>query len=82
MAAKASQQRHKAYKFWVHYNKPLSLKAGVPIWTVHYRGKCYYAENVICKSNINTRTRATQPRGVFEGRAKKIVQAGKLITIQ
>lgn len=70
------------YKFNIHYNKPESKRRGVTIWTVHYKGQCHLAENVICSIPIKTKSRSSQPRGVMEGSAAELIQAGRLIELR
>ena len=62
----------KYYKFFFHYNKPRSKIAGKPILSVHFRGKCYFAEKVICYPSCQSKNNKTQPYCVIEGEAENI----------
>ena len=62
----------KKYRFWYHYNKPMSKKCGYPILTVHYRGRCLYATRIVCKVPTETHKRERQPRMVVRGWATVI----------
>lgn len=59
-------------KFWYHYNKPESKKAGYPKLTLHFRRTC----NIIDRIEINvptySRNRNSQPYLVIAGEANKI----------
>jgi len=55
------------YKFFLHYNKPASLKAGKPKITIHHRGKCHILDNVIINVPACGEIRKTQPRFVIAG---------------
>lgn len=56
-----------AYRFFYHFNKPLTLKTGEVHWSVHFRQKCYMVKNIQCLVPTNTKTNRTQPRGVVQG---------------
>jgi hypothetical protein len=62
----------KGYRFWYHYNKPLSKKMGKPIMTVHYRDKCYATEKIVCNAATETHRRKRQPFMVVRGWTKDI----------
>lgn len=39
----------KKFKFWFHYNVPATRKEGKPKAGVHFAGKYYIVDNVICE---------------------------------
>ena len=41
--------------------------------SVHFRGKCYIVENVICEVESQTKWNKTQPRVVMRGFADTVV---------
>jgi hypothetical protein len=54
--------------FWFHYNKPESRKAGHPVMTLHYEGKCHYVRSIVCDVPTKTRERNSQPHVVVVGK--------------
>lgn len=58
----------KKYSFWFHYNKPLSKKTNKNVLTVHYRGQCYFVNEIECNVPIVTKSRKSQPRCVMCGK--------------
>ena len=69
------------YTFFYHYNKPLTAKRGIPTITIHYRGKCHFVENLICKVPTKSRVSKRQPRFVMVGKAKEIAIINKVAII-
>ena len=70
--------KYKHYRFFLHYNKPMSASMGVAVWTVHWRGNCFQALNIRCRVPTETHTRKTQPRGVIRGYADMLELSGPL----
>lgn len=62
----------KKYRFFMHYNKPASLRAGKRLWSVHFRGTCHIVENVESVVPWETKTRKIQPFCVIQGMAGSI----------
>jgi hypothetical protein len=60
-------------RFWFHFNKPASRKAGHPVMTVHTGGKCLLVRAIVCKGPTCTRERPTQPRMVIAGQGNVVV---------
>lgn len=54
--------------FWYHYNKPASKRAGYPILTLHYEGKCHMVRSIDCQVPTYTRERSSQPNLVVAGK--------------
>lgn len=55
------------YRFFYHFNKPMTLKKGEVIWSLHFRKKCYFVKNINCLVPTNTKINKTQPKGVVQG---------------
>ncbi len=55
------------YKFFFHYNKPASTRAGKPQVTVHFRGACHILDNVLINVPTYGKLREKQPRFVIAG---------------
>lgn len=71
----------KKYRFFFHYNKPLSRSLGKHMWSVHYKKKCLFAEKIVCNTITESKTRNTQPYVVMEGFATEVVQLNNKIFI-
>lgn len=70
------------YRFFFHYNKPLSKTAGIHVWSVHFRNKCYISENVECNVTTESKTNKIQPFVVMQGWCNEIKElTDKLIII-
>jgi hypothetical protein len=54
-------------KFFFHYNKPASKRAGHPVMTVHHFGRCLLVRAIVCKVPVTTRERKSQPHVVMAG---------------
>lgn len=59
-------------RFWFHYNKPASRRAGKPVISLHFQRKCHLVGNVECRVPLAGRIRKTQPAFVMAGLAKSI----------
>lgn len=66
---------NKEWRYFYHYNKPLSKRLGKTMWSVHFRGKCSMVENIACFTQAFSKTNKTQPFAVMQGFAKKVVVA-------
>ena len=62
----------KSYRFWYHYNKPLSKRMGRPTMTVHFKDSCINGHKIICHPSTETHERKAQPRMVVRGFAKTV----------
>lgn len=56
----------KKYRFFYHYYRQYKCMS------VHYRGKCYKTDNVICNVSSETKWNKTQPNLVIQGWASDI----------
>lgn len=54
-------------RFWFHFNKPATAKAGKPQITVHIKKACHVVDNVICRVPTEGRLRKQQPKFVMAG---------------
>lgn len=72
----------KKYRFFLHYNKPLSKQKGIHMWSVHYRNVCYFTENIECNVFTKSKLNKRQPYVVMRGFAKnlKILENKIIIT--
>lgn len=66
----------KKYRFFYHYYKQYNCLS------VHFRGKCYKAANVICKVPTESKWNKTQPNLVMRGFAKEVTIVDGLATIK
>lgn len=62
----------KRYRFFLHYNKPLSKQKGEHIWSVHFRNKCYFTPHIDCTVATESKTNSRQPFVVMRGMATEI----------
>lgn len=70
----------KKYRFFLHYNKPLSKQKGTHLWSVHFRNTCYFTENIECNLPTESKLNKRQPYVVMRGFAEKVeVVDNKLI---
>ena len=63
---KKIMNRTKNYRFFYHYYKQYKCMS------VHFRGTCYRAKNIICESPTETKWNKTQPHLTVRGWAKEI----------
>lgn len=62
----------KKYRFFFHYNKPLSKQKGVQLWSVHYRGVCHFVENITCIPATESKVNKRQPVVVMMGYSSEV----------
>jgi hypothetical protein len=60
------------WTFYLHYNKPASLKAKRPLMSVHFRDRCYIVDVVECMRPTRSAIRNRQPRVVMKGMATNV----------
>lgn len=63
----------KCYKYFYHYNKPASLKAGKPQLSVHFKKTCHIVDAVICAAVFHTKNNKKQPHCVITGECSTVV---------
>lgn len=73
----------RSYKFFFHYNKPASKKAGKPQVSVHYKGVCMIgdAEKLVCNAVTSGKINKKQPHFVMIGESPKVENVDGAITI-
>lgn len=71
----------KKYKFFYHYNKPLSQQKGCMMMSVHFRNQCHFARAIDVRVPSKSKERAKQPRCVMEGYATAVTVEGDTIII-
>lgn len=57
----------KKTRFYFHYNKPASKKAGAPKLSIHHKGLCYLVDSLICHVSIESKNNKRQPHCVMQG---------------
>ena len=57
----------KKKRFWYHYNKPASKNAGRNVITVHWEGRCYPVNKVICNVPTESHDQKRQPYCIIRG---------------
>lgn len=75
-----------ARRFFYHYNKPASLKAGVPKLSVHFEDTCHIVDHVKCAVQCESHHQTRQPRCIMRGHARTLtivndVKRGRVATI-
>lgn len=60
------------FKFFYHYNKPMSQKEGVPIISLHCLGACHMVRSIKLMVPTQSRIRKTQPHLVIVGEAGSV----------
>lgn len=71
------------YRFFAHFNR-VNMQRGLrTVWTVHFRGQCIPAQEVVFKTALTTRYRAEarQPRAILCGRAKTVTVMHGIATV-
>ena len=63
---------NKTLSFFFHYSKPLSREQGMPVITIHWKGKCLWVNNLICDVYTKGRINNRQPYFVMCGKATSI----------
>lgn len=71
----------RTYKFFYHFNKPLTRQRGKPYMSVHFRGKCYFTPDLICRVPCQTKVNKRQPIMVMEGKCNELHITGSKIEI-
>ena len=69
-------------RFFFHFNKPATQRAGRPQVSVHIQGACHIVDNVKCRVSTEGRIRSRQPRFVMVGRANSWRIENGVMTIE
>lgn len=62
----------KPYRFFFHFNKPATLKAGKAQISVHYKDACHIVDNVSVAVPTRGRINKRQPKFVMIGDAHNL----------
>lgn len=62
----------KVYRFFYHYNKPMSAKRNKPTISIHYKKQCMMVDNFVCMVPTRGKVNKQQPRFVVTGKATEI----------
>ena len=76
-----NKKKDKLYRFFLHYNKPLSKQLGEHYWSVHFRNNCMFTREVICTLPTHSKTNKRQPYVVMQGMAKRVTGGKDLLII-
>lgn len=57
----------KKYRFFIHYRRSDKKMS------IHFRGKCYTCDNVLCSLPCSTKRNKTQPHLVIEGYCESVI---------
>jgi hypothetical protein len=68
-------------RFFFHYNKPASRKAGRPVLSLHFGKKCHPVLSLTIRVPTWSKVRSTQPRIVMVGDADEITVCDGMATI-
>lgn len=71
----------KKYRFFYHYNKPLSKQLGRVMWSVHFRGTCHMVEAISCLVPAESKVNKRQPYAVMQGFAEAVSVHSKTAVI-
>jgi hypothetical protein len=69
-------------RFFFHYNKPASQKAGAPRITVHLQKQCHLVENLDVHVPTHGRVRKTQPFFVMAGECNEWEIDGNVMVLR
>lgn len=75
---KRNTKKQKQYRFWFHYNKPMSRQMDMAVWTVHWKNKCWQALSIKCNVDTETHERSSQPHAIVRGYAHTLEMCGPL----
>ena len=68
-------------RFFVHYNKPETLRQGKVVISVHHNKICHMVDNVVCSVPTEGKINKTQPYFVMQGFAKEVEIKNKIAYI-
>jgi len=64
---------YKPTRFFFHFNRPASLKAGKPKMSVHWNKSCRIVDRIICNVPTESKINKRQPRVVMIGKSNYII---------
>ena len=64
------------FRFFYHYNKPLSRSQGKPMISLHYKNQCHFIDGAKFKIKVDTESKVNkrQPNLVIQGWCEEIVE--------
>jgi hypothetical protein len=65
-------KKSREYRFWYHYNKPMSRRMGRPILTIHWKDRCINCDKLEIHVPTETHERKRQPRMIVRGFANTV----------
>lgn len=71
----------KLYGFYLHYNKPYSQRFKTHKWSVHFKGKCYIVDKIVCNPKTESKLNKRQPHVAMQGFSEKVEEKNGIITI-
>lgn len=71
------------YAFFAHFNRIAMQRGESRVWTVHYRGACMPASEIVFRVPCKTRFApdGRQPRATIRGYATKVYNDGSAVVI-
>ena len=66
-------KKNRKYRFFLHYNKPLSKQMKEHTWSVHYRDTCHFVRQIDCRVPTVSKTNERQPYVVMQGMAEHVI---------
>jgi hypothetical protein len=74
----------KKYAFFAHFNRVAMQRGQRACWTVHFRGKCMQAVEVVFRVPLKTRfvPDGRQPRATLRGYATRAYFDGSSVVVQ
>lgn len=72
------------YAFFAHFNRVNMQRGDARVWTVHYRGVCYQATEIVFWVPVRTRYVANgkQPRATLRGYARHVAFEGTIVVVR
>lgn len=71
----------KMRRFWFHFNRPASQKAGAVRWSVHFGGQCMIVKDVHCDVACRSHAGKRQPRAVMRGWCRNVIVVKEVAVI-
>ncbi|MEK6881654.1 MAG: hypothetical protein AABY22_18690 [Nanoarchaeota archaeon] len=71
----------KKFRFYFHFNKPLSKKVGRPQLSIHFQNKCCIVDKITCFVDTESKNNSRQPHCVMRGWADRIIIDKKEATV-
>ncbi len=73
----------KRYAFFAHFNRIAMQQGKENCWTIHFRGACIPAAELVFNVPVKTRflPHGRQPRATLRGRASEIICTGNRVEV-